>query len=787
MLPGLILLFLLPKTLRWFFTPLSHPNKYLFLLALTALPITSHADGYVIHYCDFGVCINGIYSDSDRFMFQGPIIDPVKGSPGPYDPSTGKGGDFLVNNFYNSIIMDAGSYTLELYSSHLGNNESLSAVLISAPSGSTANNISFTNNSSIGKLYGAVNDTAIVIDSSASNSSVINNGNIFSALEGIHNAGNNTVITNASTLICSSTGSDSDCSASTPTIFSWYANGIENVGTISSINNGGAISSGYLSGIKNLGAITSINNSGTIWGQFDSIENLANDDGQSPTRFINTITNSGTINGGIVGINNGSYNGSSSTINEIINTSTGTISAEADSGLYNLGSVNKIQNAGTIDEIQNVASLSHVGTITNTGSIGMIINRGSITTLNNLQNHLNLTEHLPANYNIIVNSPTNYGKFSPTNFSGDMVFGISPGSSLRSGTYQSVLTTDLSGTIVARSGVYDALHWSFDERSNGSTEWDLTVTGISASKTQLSLEAQADSLRSAINLQKVAINQGLNYDCTTFDSNGLCIAAGGRYTSLDANSKFSTSNALVITSVKLGDDFRVGAYLDQNISNRSKDISLSNGRGPMGGLFLVLSEDDQTHEGYEFRLAANYQSKDATISREAIGDAEAGSGKASLNAWGVLGQVSYAFKPYEGVLLTQYVGLRYSEITRAGYEEGQDISIPLSYDEVKDESTVVLAGLKLNFAVADDFNVQANLGIEDDIQQKFSSLVATGIDGLTPVAMSNNRNKFRGVAGLGAALNISKYQVLRGSINYQQLPYQSSGAVTGMVTYELGL
>ena len=375
-------------------------------------------------------------------------------------------------------------------------------------------------------------------------------------------------------------------------------------------------------------------------------------------------------------------------------------------------------------------------------------------------------------------SSTNFGIFNGNAYANASV--------IKQRVYTGVLQGFTSANIGTSSGTYDGMSWSLVEEGS-SGNWDLLFSGVSTYGTQSSLQSQSSNLMSAFNLQKAAINLGLNYDCTTFDSNGVCVGIGGRYTSLDSNSQFNNSSAIVVTSIKLAEYIRIGGYLDQNVSSKLKDISLSNNKGPLGGLFVVLSENDKTREGYELRLAANYQSKHADISREVIGNSEAGSGNASLESMGALGQISYSFKASDKILLTKYLGLRYSQIKRSAYVEESNVSTPLNYSEVKDEAATALAGLKLNIALADDFNIQGHLGIEDDVHQKTGNLITSGIDGLTPVLMSNDKNKFRGVAGLGAALNISKYQVLRGSINYQQLPYQTKPATTAMFTYELGL
>ena len=100
--------------------------------------------------------------------------------------------------------------------------------------------------------------------------------------------------------------------------------------------------------------------------------------------------------------------------------------------------------------------LANIGTINNTGTISSLIsggagilvtNGGTITTINNSQGAGNtagaLTYQgvLPTNYNIIVNSASNYGQLNINGASsGTMALNISNSSTLAAGTYSSVLS-----------------------------------------------------------------------------------------------------------------------------------------------------------------------------------------------------------------------------------------------------------------------------------------------------------------------------------------------------------
>ncbi|MCM0035563.1 MAG: autotransporter domain-containing protein [Burkholderiaceae bacterium] len=154
-------------------------------------------------------------------------------------------------------------------------------------------------------------------------------------------------------------------------------------------------------------------------------------------------------------------------------------------------------NTGTISGSSTGIFIGGTGEITNFTNSGQISggsnpgvkNFGSITTLNNKQgastSPLLYEGILPTNYNVIVYSPSNYGKLvvsglmsSTTSFGvyAGSVAGV-PVSVLSAGTYSAVLDGVTSSELVSSSltGTYGAYTWNL-VNSSGST-WDLVVTG----------------------------------------------------------------------------------------------------------------------------------------------------------------------------------------------------------------------------------------------------------------------------------------------------------------------
>jgi len=308
-----------------------------------------------------------------------------------------------------------------------------------------------------------------------------------------------------------------------------------------------------------------------------------------------------------------------------------------------------------------------------------------------------------------------------------------------------------------------------------------------ASDTLSSMNPNAYALRGAFIQQSAIVNSGLSYDCTTFDKNGICLSAGGRVTDT-VNPATNSQGALVIASYRANDNWRIGGYLDQNLSsNDARGVNLDNSN-PMGGVFAVWNQNtDGT--GYQVRVAAGYSDKDVTISRSVFGTAEAGTGDSSLQSQAYSATVSRGFQINDTRwIASPYVGVRYTKIKRAGYTEDSsaDVTAPLTYSALSQETTSALAGVRLNGQFGDKLNFMASAGVESDIAHNTGDYAATGVDGLTPIAFNENIRRVRPVAQAGVRYAIDKRQTFGANLHYIQEVFNSTHSVTGMVNYELG-
>ena len=465
------------------------------------------------------------------------------------------------------------------------------------------------------------------------------------------------------------------------------------------------------------------------------------------------VNNAGTISTGSA--TNGIYN--AETISSITNS--GTISSVDWQAIFNNGgTIGSIINSGTISStainaIWNNAGI--IGTITNTGTISsgssrsLYNNGGTITTLNNSQGAgnsagaLTYGGALPTNYNIIIRSLNNYGQLVIPYYYGESTFGIYSGgvsgvaaSTLTKGTYTSALSGVTSADLLgAKSGNYNGLTWTLNNSSG--TIWDLIVTGSTAD-TQQSLVNTASALQGTYTLQNSVIANSFTYDCTVFGANNVCVSAGGRNTTVQAANGLNNTSALLIAAYRPHPNYRIGAYADQNlsVSNPGGTVNLSNNT-TLIGLFGAWNER-QDGTGAEVKVSAAYGQKNATVTRSVVGTSDAGSGSSNLISQGAQVTAKYGFAVIDKVIVSAYVGMRYTRNNMGGYTEAtsSQVTAPLTYSALNTNATTALAGVGASYRVIPTVTTFASAGVESDTNTANGTYSATGVAGLTPVNLN---------------------------------------------------
>lgn len=547
------------------------------------------------------------------------------------------------------------------------------------------------------------------------------------------------------------------------------SDGLKNSGLISVLSNTGMIRSfgmGGRYGIDNSGTITVLGNSGTLRGLNSGLRNVVGATIGSLTNYV-----AGGIGGGGTGIEN------SGSIQTLVNY--GQISSAFSSGLYNDGTIGVLTNLGQIS-----APFGN-----------MVFNAGAIATLNNLNAAVPLTYSgaLPTNYNVIINSPVDYGKLSIAPTGGAINFGIYAGdnagiaaSTIKKGTYSSVLMGFSSDNLNNTTGKYNGFTWTLNN-SAGNT-WDLLVTGAPTADTQASLLKSALALQKVDMLQRAIVTSSLYHDCVVFDQNNVCVSAGGGYTKVDSSGT-KNSSALVVAAYRPRPNYRLGMSLDQSVSqNGAEPVFNMSAKIPLIGIFGVWSAS-QDGSGGEAKISAVYGQKNTTVNREVVGDSEAGSGSSLLTSHGVQLTLKYGLKATDRILLQPYFGVRYSSNHLDGYSESAsgNVTAPLKFASFESDTTTGLMGLEVRYRLSSAVALFAGAGVEHVVRSNGGMYSATGIDGLTAFTLNSNLSKTRAAASLSAYYDLDKSRRLGVAMVYRQEPSRSISSSTVMLTYTAGL
>lgn len=321
----------------------------------------------------------------------------------------------------------------------------------------------------------------------------------------------------------------------------------------------------------------------------------------------------------------------------------------------------------------------------------------------------------------------------------------------------------------------------------------LPGSGPSVVNTNQSLINNSAILQGTVTLQNAVMINSFTYDCSVFDKHGVCVSAGGRNTTVQAEG-INNTNALLIASYRLDkNNSRLGVYADQNLSTSGPGSVQLGNNTPMLGFFGVWSERPD-EIGAEVKLSAAYGQKSTTINRGVVGSgstaSEAGSGGSNLTSQGVQAVAKYGFGVMQDVVVSPYAGIRYTQNNLGGYTESSSASVtaPLTYGQLNTNATTALAGVGASYRGIPQTNLFASAGVETDTNTASGSYNATwaGTGTLSPVNFNANPVKTRATATLGASYDVVKNQRLGITGIYRQESYQAVSTTTVMATYTVG-
>lgn len=568
------------------------------------------------------------------------------------------------------------------------------------------------------------------------------------------------------------------------------APGVNGKLTIANSGSGGLVT---LSGVNTYSGGTEVNVGANL--SISSASNIGSGTlalvGSSTIPATLTTTASMTLNNPITVSGDPVFNVASGTTTTISSPITNGVTAGdvvvTGGGTLDLTAVNTYSGPTTVESGSTLA-LSGSGSIT-TSSI--VTNNGTFNTTAKTGNVsvANYTQGSAGTLAMSV-SPGNTQKLlvaGAASLAGGLTLTGSSGA-YQSGRYALLTAGGVSGTFSALSSNLSSLTTLGYQLAYDAGNVYLVFTP-NVADTQQSLVNTASALQNIYTLQNSVLANSFSYDCNEFGKNGVCISVGGRNTAVSTANGMNNTSGLLIAAYRPHQNYRIGAYVDQNLSvnNAGSTVNLGNNT-PVIGLFGAWNERiDGT--GTEVKVSVAYGQKNATVTRQVVGTSEAGSGSSQLNSQGAQVTARYGFGVIENVIVAPYVGIRYTQNNMGGYTEGTSATVttPLTYSALNTNATTALAGLGVSYRFIPRAGIFGSVGVETDTNTANGAYSATGLSGLTPINFNANSVKTRPTAMLGAYYDVSKNQRLGVTGIYRQESFQAVSTTTVMATYTLGL
>ena len=242
---------------------------------------------------------------------------------------------------------------------------------------------------------------------------------------------------------------------------------------------------------------------------------------------------------------------------------------------------------------------------------------------------------------------------------------------------------------------------------------------VDVQNTYSALASNGYQLNSILNAQNTLLAVSLNYDCTVYGANNICVGVGGRYTNVSNPTATQTAG-----NIQLGyrphPSFRIGAFLDQGISYTTPSNYTVNNSQPLAGVFAVYAPTG-TALGPQVKVSGAYGSNGATIARTTLANTEAGQGNSTLTTQGAQLEAAYGIAANENWIVSPLAGVKATSVSRNGYTETAGASFPITYNAVTQSATTVFAGAKVMGYVTPKVSVGVNAGVEQDLNSSVSN------------------------------------------------------------------
>ena len=312
---------------------------------------------------------------------------------------------------------------------------------------------------------------------------------------------------------------------------------------------------------------------------------------------------------------------------------------------------------------------------------------------------------------------------------------------------------------------------------------------ISTDNTILSVFESASHVRNQLVAREAVLTSALGYDSNEFGDRQISFSFVGRYTGLSDST--SEGAGALVAAYKIHPNVRLGAFVDYApLRDAPTGIKHSDAQPTLGAFAVYEQNKDLT--GLSTRVAAAYDYGRMTVTRDAsLDNTEAGSGKAGMRSYAFSAEAGYGIRLAETVVAVPYLGIRYTDVTRKGYSEGEttDVTEPLTYNDYSQRLTTALGGVRFHGRFGEKVSAFVGLGAEFDVSRKMDAY--SGTSGITDletfsVATNSHPNRLRASASAGIGYQVALNQSISAQVSVRQQAYSADPSVTSMVKYSMG-
>lgn len=168
-----------------------------------------------------------------------------------------------------------------------------------------------------------------------------------------------------------------------------------------------------------------------------------------------------------------------------------------------------------------------------------------------------------------------------------------------------------------------------------------------------------------------------------------------------------------------------------------------------------------------------------TIQRNTRAKTEAGEGNATVKGYIASAEASYTFMISQSFLVSPFTRLRYSSLTRDGYQENSDIAFPAHFEPLETEITELQTGLKNQLQLSQNLTLFSQLGVSRNLAYRSEGFKAE----IEYAGKFRNKpdesHSLRPFAALGLAGSMAKNATCMLQAGYQKNSSNHSNAQVG--------